>query len=72
MDGIQVFRDDFDNFENRYPKSSKLLGTFIAGNGLSATGKVKEFIENLEPIDLFLGWDGNVYPQIRTEHIEIK
>jgi len=71
MEGIQVFRDDFDNMENRNAEYSKLLGTFIEKDGLTAHGNAGKFIEGMKPINLYLGYDGNVYPKIRLEIIEI-
>ena len=71
MEAIQLFKDNFDSLENHSPHHSELLGTFIAGNGLSAHGKVNEFINSLEPFNVYLGYDGNVYPKLRLVKIEI-
>ena len=72
IEALQLFKDDFDNTENRNPGTSKSLGIFIKGNNLSASGKVSRFISELEPVKIYLGWDGNVYPKFRLEKINIK
>jgi len=71
MEGIQVFRDDFDNMENRNAKCTELLGTFIEENGLSAHGNAGKFIDSIKPTGYCLGWDGNVYPKFRIVKIKI-
>ena len=65
METIQVFRDDFDSTENHSPERSKLLGTFIEKEGKTAHGNASIFISNIEPIRVYLGYDGNVYPKFR-------
>ena len=72
MEAIQVFRDDFDNMENRKALHSTLLGTFIKKDKLTAQGNAGEFIESLAPTKMYLGWNGKVYPQIRLEKIQIR
>lgn len=71
MEGIQVFRDNFDNMENRNALCTELLGTFIEENKLTAHGNASKFIQGIEPIKLYLGWDGNIYPKIRIVKIKI-
>lgn len=64
---IRLVKIDHDNLENHNAIYTTNLGTFIAGDGLSAHGKVGKFISNMEPQKRYLGWDGNVYPQYRLE-----
>lgn len=72
MEAIQVFKDEFSNLENRNAEYSKLLGTFIEKEGLTAAGNAAKFIDNMKPVKLYVGWDGKVYPKIRLEKINIE
>ena len=71
MEAIQVFRDDFDNMENHSPECSKLLGTFIEKEGKTAYGNASIFISNINPIKVYSGYDGEVYPKFRLVRITI-
>lgn len=71
MEAIQVFRDDFDNMENHSPYCTELLGTFIEKDGLTAHGNASIFISKINHIKLYLGYNGNVYPQFRLVRIHI-
>lgn len=64
---IRLIKVDHDNLENRNAVHSTNLGNFIEGDGLTAHGKVANFIDKMEPEKRYLGWDGNVYPQYRLE-----
>lgn len=70
---IRLTRIDFDNMENRDAVYKTQLGNFegVPG-GLTAHGKVSDYIQKLEPIKMYLGWDGCVYPQfvLNTEYLD--
>jgi hypothetical protein len=70
-EAVQLFRDDFDTFDNTNPSMTRLLGTFIEKDGRTAHGNANKFIQELQPVKLYLGWDGKVYPQYRLVKIHI-
>ena len=69
QENVRVIKTDFDALENRLSNaiSEKHLKTFTAGDGLTSHGKAKKYIESLEPVKLYVGWDGEVYPKYRFE-----
>ncbi|HBG49463.1 MAG TPA: hypothetical protein DDW90_08190 [Cyanobacteria bacterium UBA9971] len=65
---IRLIRIDFDNLENRDCIYTKSIGTFVDENiGASASEKVGDFIKNMKPEKLYLGWDMNIYPKYKLE-----
>lgn len=66
---IEVIKIDFDNMENNCSDATviRTMGMFEEGNGLRAHGKVKKWFKEQEPIGLYLGHDGEVYPQFRLK-----
>ena len=66
---VRVIRRDFDSLENRSADavSDVCVGTFIGNAKLTAQGVAKEWLSEQPPVRLYLGWDGNVYPQFRIE-----
>ena len=65
----RLVRIDFDNMENHNPTTQKVLGVFIGEErGLTAQGKAAEWFNKQEPVRLYLGYDGQIYPQFRLEH----
>lgn len=74
MEGIQIFKIVFDSMENSLDAAinETLLGTFIGNENLTAHGNASNFISKLEPMGVYLGWDGNVYPKIVIKKIEIQ
>jgi hypothetical protein len=71
MKGIRLIKISFDNLENHCPMELTVLGTFVAGDHLTAHGKVAKFINNMDPISMYLGYDGQVYPQYLLETCEV-
>lgn len=61
---VKIIKHDFDTLENHNPHYSKELGIFIAGDGLSAYGKASKFIQEMEPVRLYTGYDSCVYPRL--------
>lgn len=69
---ITLTRVDHDNLENKDPICTTKLGIFVGEDGLTAHGKVAEFIRNMKPEKRYLGWDGEVYPQYKLEKDFVK
>ena len=66
MDILILERTDFDNFENHNPFRTTIVGTFAGGEtGLSAHGKAADWFAKQPPVQVYLGWDGEVYPRCR-------
>lgn len=65
-DILRLERIDFDNLENRDAICKKVVGVFVAEEkGLTAYGKADEWFRTQPPVAMYLGWDGQVYPQFR-------
>ena len=61
---IKLEQVDFDGYENRRPRSRKHIATFVEDGGrLSPHGKCDAYFEKMPPVKLYLGYDGEVYPQ---------
>ena len=60
---IKLVRTDFDNLENHDTICKKEVGLFITDEKNSAHYKLGKLLEQQGPIQLYLGWDGNVYPK---------
>ncbi len=69
---IRLVRVDFDNMENRDAKSEIQVGIFVDGEKVTAHGAVANYFVTQQPVQVYLGWDGNVYPQFRLEHGVLK
>ena len=69
MEISRLIRIDFDTMENHAGAaiSSKCLGTFAAGDGITAHGKLGNWLAAQPPVKMYAGWDGRVYPQFRIE-----
>ncbi len=64
----RLVRIDFDNLENRNPITTRVLGVFVGDeHGLTAHGKASDWFNKQEPVHLYLGYDGQVYPQFLLE-----
>ena len=66
---IQLIKIDFDTMENRNPLIENCIATFVSDEVLTAQGKYDRYIENLPPIKLYKGWDGELYPQFKKDII---
>lgn len=64
---IRLVRIDFDSMENREPRYETDMGTFAATRDLTASGRVKRWMSEQKPVQLYVGYDGQVYPQFRLE-----
>lgn len=71
---VTVVKIGFDTLENRESEAiyREELATFIEteDSDLSAAGKAGNYISELEPMQLYLAWNGEVYPQIKIEKRE--
>ena len=63
-------KTSFDSLENHHPTSEDLLVTTTGNEKLSAHGVMSEWIsKNLSNVKLYLGYDGELYPQFRIKTI---
>ena len=64
---LEIIGVHFDNLENSLSNavSEESLGIFVEGGGLSAHGKACQYISSMDPIKLYLGWDGYIYPKYK-------
>lgn len=69
MEILELIRVDFSTFENYSPAYRTTLGMFSANKELhtSAHGTLSKFLEDLPPVKLYTGWDGEVYPKFRIK-----
>jgi hypothetical protein len=67
---IQVVRIDFDELENRHPRTSQVLGVFVAKGPLTARGVASRWFAKQPPVSLYLGYDGQVYPQFQLKSVQ--
>ena len=66
-DLIRLVRIGFDSLENHNPVYETEIGIFNSRDGLSSYGRVAEWFRAQEPVKLYTGYDGQVYPQWRLE-----
>ena len=66
---IKVKRLDFDNLENHSPYYVAWEKYFEAAGNLTAHGIAREYFKNMPPVEMYLGWDQQVYPQFKIETI---
>ncbi len=66
-----LIRTDFDNLENQVSAAlqSKVLGVFVDTPEKTVHRKCSEYLRNLPPVNLYLGHDGQVYPQFTIKQI---
>jgi len=62
---IQLIKIDFDNMENQDPLYERTIGIFEAYGDKTAHGMVELFFQAYGPIEIYLGWDGEVYPKFK-------
>ena len=71
MTALRLIQLDFDNMENRNSEYSKTLAIFTEEPHLSAYAKLQEWIGKQPAIQLYTGYDHNVYPQFVVKQIEV-
>ena len=66
---VILYRIDFDNLENNIGNAinKRELGVFGPKPPLTAHGNCSDYISKLEPFRMYLGWDGEIYPQFKME-----
>lgn len=66
---IILYRIDFDIMENALGNAitKKELGVFGPRSPLTAKGNCSNYISSLEPVNMYLGWDGEIYPKFVME-----
>lgn len=69
MEILQLYEDGFDSLENRNPKYSELIATFVPSPPLTVQGVADNFISKMKPVKIHLGYDGEIYPKFRLEKV---
>jgi hypothetical protein len=46
------------------------LATFVEDETHTAHEKLAAFVRALPPVKLYIGWDGDTYPQFKVERVE--
>jgi hypothetical protein len=67
----KLTRIDFDTMENHSPEVHTEVGIFTPGDGLTAYGKISRWFQEQEPVKLYTGYDGQVYPQWKIEPVKV-
>lgn len=57
----------FDNLENHNARSEEEVACFLDDENEKAYAKLKRYLEELGPTQLYIGYDMEVYPQFRVE-----
>jgi hypothetical protein len=72
-EALRVTVTHFDTLENRIERalSTEVLGTFVGDEAGTPHEKVAELLKGLAA-PRYLGWDGNVYPKVRVEKIQLQ
>lgn len=60
-------RIDFDVLENHNPHYFEHLGTFRASEHLTPHGEAAKWLAEQPPVKMYLGYDGQVYPQFKLK-----
>jgi hypothetical protein len=73
LEAKELIRIDFDNMENRDALYETSLGTFVQSDELTAHGVLLKWLSEQPPVNMYLGWDGEVYPKFKVKtHILIQ
>jgi hypothetical protein len=62
-EALKLVKISFDSMENHDPLREQDIGVFVGNDGLTAHGKAGEYIKKMPPEELYLGWDGKIYPR---------
>jgi hypothetical protein len=67
---INLYRIDYDDLEpmRRTGETSRKIGVFVAGDGLTALGKMSEWLAKQSPIKIYSASNGEIYPQFRPKN----
>ena len=71
QDVVMLVRYDFDNMENRNAERKKIIGVCIADKGKTAHGMASLYVDNMNPVNLYLGWDGEIYPKLEVVKVNV-
>ena len=72
MDIVILYRKDFDILENYNPYIEEEIGVFGPKDNLSAYGNCSEFLNSMNPVKMYLGYDGEIYPKFRMVRKTLK
>ncbi len=67
---LRIIRVDFDGTENEIGNAmlSKCVATFAGDkDGMTPHGRASKWLSEQEPVKLYAGWDGKVYPEFSFE-----
>lgn len=69
----RLIQIDFDTMENRSAEAmcEKQLGVFQDDDKIMAHGKIARWFDG-KKFALYLGWNGQVYPQFRIEESQVQ
>lgn len=71
MEIIELIQCDHDNMENHAAYREFSRGLFTNLGSRTAHGVISDFIANLQPFQMYLGYDGEVYPKFKLVKREI-
>lgn len=71
---IRLVREDFDSLENDYSAaySRTEVGIFVDDDKMTANAKVKAHLDWMEPVKVYLAWDGKLYPRFFIEDVVLR
>jgi len=71
---MRLTKIEFDNLENDLGEAivKKEIGLFEGDEHFTAQAKVGTWFRLQNPFQMYLGWDGQVYPQFKTESVNTK
>lgn len=73
MIAIRLLKIDFDNMENGIFQATctEELGMFVDDAGATAAEKIEKFRAEMPAVRSYEGWNGETYPQFKTEEVVI-
>jgi hypothetical protein len=73
MSGLKLHKITFEVLENNLNSAlcSEELGIFTE-EGTTACKKIQDYLHEMGPVMMYLGWDGNVYPQFKVERVDFR
>lgn len=71
---VRLVREDFDPLENDYSAaySRTEVGIFVDDSNMTANAKVKGYLGQMDPVKIYLAWDGKLYPRFFIEDVVLR
>jgi hypothetical protein len=63
---IKLVRTDFDNLENHNAICKNDIALFVGDEKANAHHKCSMFIAEIDKIQLYMGYDGEIYPKFNA------